>query len=215
MKHKSKLSYTIPCSSKFRRDVRALAETGETTIGAIARSVFFLFSPETIKMRQDPGGPQTQDRDLVQIKTGSNAGKTLQRKPRIQLRLAGGYSAADVRKALDIALDLKKRNAFKIKNIADGSSLPSAVETKSLKNELTALKESLSKLLFTPLEGGVKTKLDALYVFGFPSKLDPTKMTITARYKELASVYHPDTALGSHTHMTQINQAYQILKNNI
>ena len=45
--------------------------------------------------------------------------------------------------------------------------------------------------------------------------ISATKTTIAERYKELASIYHPDTHQGSNNHMTQVNQAYQILKNNL
>ena len=212
MKKKPKQSYTIPCSSKFQLDVTELAAREKLNIGEMARMVFFLFSLETIRTWQDPGEPLKHDRKLVQIRTGPNAGKTMLRKPRIQIRLRGQYSAADVRRALDVALELRKRNVFNFKNVTDDSWFMSPIEKQSLTQELTTLKKTVSSLLFTPFQEGVKTRLDALYVFGFPTNSTPSRSTITDRYKGLASIYHPDTAHGSHTHMTQVNQAYQILK---
>ena len=215
MKRRLKLSYTIPCSSKFKLDVTNLAAREKISIGEIARLVFFLFPPETIRTWQDPGGPAKYDRDLVQIGTGPNAGKTMLRKPRIQVRLKGQYSAADVRRALDVALLLKKNNFFNSESFTDNNWLVAPTKTKTLENQLVALNRTVSRLLFTPFEEGVKTRLNALYVFGLPNKSTPTKTRITERYKELASIYHPDTAHGSHVHMTQVNQAYQILRSTI
>ncbi len=215
MEHRPKQSYTIPCSTKFLKDIRNLAVKEKTNIGDLARLVFVLFPLETIRTRLDPGGPPKHDRELVRIRSGPNAGKTMLRKPRIQVRLRGKYSAADIRTALDLALELKKKNFFDLKNLSDSGWLMSPVKSKALEKKLAALQETVSRLLFTPLEEGVKTRLDALYIFGLHIKSTPTKTTIAGRYKELASIYHPDTSQGSHTHMTQVNQAYQILKNNI
>ena len=215
MEHRPKQSYTIPCSAKFLRDIRSLAAKEKTNIGDLARLAFFLFPLETIRTWQDPGGPPKHDRELVRVRSGPNAGKNMLRKPRIQVRLRGKYSAADIRTALDLALEMKKKNIFDLKNLSDRRWLMSPVKSKTLEKELATLKGNLSRLLFTPLEGGVKTRPDALYIFGLHIKSTPNKTTIAGRYKELASIYHPDTSCGSHTHMTQVNQAYQILKNDI
>ena len=215
MEHKPKKSYTIPCSSKFRLDVTNLAAKEKLNIGEIARMVFFLFPLKTLRTREDPGGPPRHDRESVKIGSGPNAGKTMLRKPRIQVRLRGQYTAADVRRALGVVLELRNQDLFNSKNLTDGSWFMSPFEKKSLKRELAALNRTVSKLLFTPLEQGVKTRLNALYVFGLPTESTLTKSTIAERYKELASIYHPDTPQGSNNHMTQVNQAYQILKNNL
>ena len=213
MKQKRKRYYTIPCSSKFALSVTTLAKSEKTSVGEIARVVFFLFSPETIEAWEDPGDPAKHDRETVQIKTGSNSGKTMRRKPRIQLRLPGGYTSGQIRKALDIAIKLKNRHKFIAGNTMPALFSEFREKPEAIQKELQILKRVVSKLLFTPIEDGVKTRADALYIFGFSSKITPPQISVSRRYKELASIYHPDTALGSHSRMTQINQAYQILKN--
>ena len=132
MEHRPKQSYTIPCSTKFLRDIRSLAAKEKTNIGDLARLAFFLFPLETIRTWQDPGGPPKHDRELVRVRSGPNAGKNMLRKPRIQVRLRGKYSAADIRTALDLALEMKKKNIFDLKNLSDRRWLMSPVKSKTL-----------------------------------------------------------------------------------
>ena len=121
----------------------------------------------------------------------------------------------------NIFLIKSKKEAIKLKNrhkFIAGNTMPALFsefreKPETIQKELKTLKRVVSKLLFTPIEDGVKTRDDALYIFGFSNKITPPQISVSRRYKELASIYHPDTALGSHSRMTQINQAYQILKN--
>ena len=67
-------------------------------------------------------------------------------------------------------------------------------------------------LAFEPLDNGILTRADALYVMGFPPNARPDQRAIRARFRMLAIIHHPDSGFGHHERMTQLNEALSMLK---
>jgi len=165
---------------------------------------------DKIRRFPDPGGPIQTDRDLVLVKGGASKGKTLRRKPRLQVRLRPGYDVSIVRKALNIALKLKhgalELNLDKIDERPDRNTL-----NLELIKEINVLKKIISTLAFDPLESGISNIAEALHVLGFAPNDRPNKAAIRVRFRKLAAIHHPDSICGNHQRMTQINAAMEFL----
>lgn len=74
------------------------------------------------------------------------------------------------------------------------------------------LEAAVDALAFQPFEGGPRTRSEALYVLGYPPMARPEPHELQARFRTLASLFHPDGELGDHMRMTQLNQAMAILR---
>jgi len=92
------------------------------------------------------------------------------------------------------------------------SEAAASAELKEANAELDRLRALVSALSFDPLEGGVRTREDALHVLGFPPGPTPAKRVLQARFRLLATIHHPDGAYGSHPRMSQLNAAMEILR---
>lgn len=213
-----KKSYTIACSSTFRDAVLALAERKKANVGDMARSVVLLLPETIISSYPDPGGPARDDRETVVLKTGPNAGKPWRRKPRLQARLAPGFTPPFLRRALAIALALA-RGHLQIDLMRpqdnEARALEAAAQNALLHartEEVTRLRAIVSTLSFDPLDGGVQTREQALFVLGLPPGSRPDQRVVRARFRALATIHHPDSEMGSHARMSQINAAMEILR---
>jgi len=198
----NKASYTISCASQFRDAVNSLAERRQVNIGDLARSIILIIPLHDIQSFPDPGEPAPDDRETVILKSGVAIGRPWQRKPRLQLRIPGGFDPVTIRKALALALAMD-RGETEVR-IDDGGLVP--VE------EFTRLKSMLSVLAFEPLPSGVVTVADALHVLGFPPGRRPDIATLRARFRMLASIHHPDSGYGDHQRMAQLNSAMDVLR---
>lgn len=89
---------------------------------------------------------------------------------------------------------------------------PQPAPDPTLLEEIERLKAVVSVLSFEPLSHGVETREEALYVLGFPPTAQPDKHTLRARFRMLATIYHPDGHFGSHERMAQVNAAMDILR---
>ena len=212
-KRKSKKSYVVPCSSGFRDAVAALAEVNGLNTADIARSVMLLVPNETIRAYPDPGEPLPNDREEVILKTGLNAGKPWRRKPRLQVRLPAGYSIIDIRRALGLALAL---NAGSLKVVLEDTNHPRIEDRLEVaEGNIERLTSALSAISYQPIERGVETNADALYVLGFHPHSRPTRADIKARFRMLAQIYHPDAIFGDTYRMGQLNAAISFLRKRI
>ncbi len=202
----SKNSHTVHCSSHFRDQVLALARKRNVNAADLARSVLLVFPPETIAGVPDPGEPPAGDRETVILRSGPSKGRPWRRKPRLQVRLAQGSDPKTARKALAVALALD-RGESKIE-------LRSARETSAaeLRQEIERLVRVVSDLSPPVLPEGVKTAADALHVLGFSPGADPDFSEIRSRFRTLAAIHHPDSGIGSHQRMAQLNQAVEVLR---
>lgn len=201
-------SYVVPCASRFRDDILDLAERRGVNPGELARAVLLLM-PAGAAEFPDPGEPVPADRETVILKSGANEGKNWRRKPRLQVRLASGYGAAEIRRALALALAMD-RGDYTLR-IEDGRTPSSDEKLKQARAEITRLRHQIKAQFFDPLDQGVKTRGDALYVLGFHPRSLPDNDEIRKRYRKLAAIHHPDSGHGEHGRMSELNAAVSLL----
>lgn len=236
-----KHSYTVPCASAFRDAVEKLAARRKVNVGDIARSVLLVVPPETIATFADPGEPQAEDRETVILKSGPAQGRPWRRKPRLQVRMAPGYEAEMIRRALGLALSLEQ-GAIRVRLDDPAAPPPKAdppappppdpdsafpkVERRrgvreqsqklqAVSEEIDRLRAIISVLAFEPLVDGVQTRAEALYVLGFAPGDYPDARTLRAKFRMLATIHHPDSNHGDHHRMSQLNQAMQLLRDSL
>lgn len=197
-------SYVVPCASDFRDAVLELAKRRGANAGELARAVLLLMPKEAATF-PDPGEPAPADRETVILKSGANEGKNWRRKPRLQVRLASGHDPAAIRRALALALAMDQGDYTM--RIEDGHAPSSEQRLKEARSEITRLRYQIRTLSFEPLDQGVKTRKDALYVLGFPPNAIPENNEIRKRYRKLAAIHHPDSSQGEHSRMSQLNEA--------
>lgn len=205
-----KRSYSIPCASAFRDRVLALAEARGMNAADLARSVILVLPRAMIDQAPDPGGPAADDREEITLKSGPGKGKPWRRKPRLQVRLPGGYSPVHLRKALGLALQLDQ-GALRI--ALESTRLPTReAESARKQEEIDRLRIAVDTLAADTLTHPVRTKDEALFVLGFPPNSRPTGAEIKARFRQLATIHHPDSTTGSTTRMAQLNQAMSFMR---
>jgi len=197
-------SYVVPCASEFRDAVLEIAERHGVNIGELARAVLLLIPDEAAQF-PDPGEPTPGDRETVILKSGANEGKNWRRKPRLQVRLAGGHDSAGIRRALALALAMD-RGDYTVR-VEDGHSPSGVQRLKEARSEITRLRYQVKAMSFIPLEQGVRKRTDALYVLGFQPESTPETDEIRKRYRKLAAIHHPDSGQGEHRRMSQLNEA--------
>jgi hypothetical protein len=205
-----KRSYAIPCASAFRDAVTALAERRQVNAGDLARSVLLLVPRDVVVRYQDPGEPTPDDRERVVLKSGPSAKKPWQRKPRLQVRLPDGFKIPEIRRALGMALAMEEGRVAL--TLEEGRKPKLDDRLKKAEGEMDRLKGAVMALAFEPLDNGIQTRADALYVMGFPPNARPDQKAIRARFRMLATIHHPDSGFGQHERMTQLNEAFFTLK---
>ncbi len=213
-----KTSYTVPCSSRFRDALNALARTRRCNVADVARSVVLIVPLEMIEAFPDPGGPARDDRETIVLKSGKSKGKPWRRKPRLQVRMAPGLRIETVRKALSLAYALERGHMkIGVESEAERAELEMQSEAQSAlfretHDELERLRNVVDALRFDALASGVVTRDQALYVLGFPPGSNPDAAALRLRFRKLATVYHPDGQDGTHDHMSQLNAAMAMLR---
>lgn len=214
---RKKVSYTVPCSSSFRDSIIGLSEVKNCNVADIARSIVLAIPENVISEFPDPGEPARDDRETIILKSGKSKGKPWRRKPRLQVRLSPGFVVVTVRKALALGLAMAHgRMKLEISSTAQSQSREMEAEAqiallRDTHEELERLKNVVAAITFAPLESGVVTREQSLYVLGFPPGSIPDISTIRLRFRRLATVYHPDGKLGSHERMSQLNAAMEQL----
>ncbi len=205
-----KRSYAIPCASAFRDAVTALAERRRVNAGDLARSVLLLVPHDVVARYPDPGEPAPDDREQVVLKSGPSANKPWRRKPRLQVRLPDGFKIPEIRRALGMALAMEEGGVSL--TLEEGRKPKLGDRLKKAEGEVDRLKGAVMALAFEPLDNGIRTRADALYVMGFPPNARPDQKAIRARFRMLATIHHPDSGIGHHERMTQLNEALSTLK---
>ncbi len=215
-KSQTKQSYTIPCASAFRDAILKMAENRSVNAADIARSIALVVPAEAINAFPDPGEPEAKDRETVILKSGKSKGRPWQRKPRLQVRMGAGYDVAFLRKALAVAMALEGKRAHLHLEAPDHGLAPQALFAEARQNEareeVKKLQNIVSILAFEPYPGGIRTPDEAIHVMGFPPGEIPDQTALRTRFRMLASVLHPDSGFGSHSHMSQLNAAMDILR---
>lgn len=209
-----KHSYTIPCASAFRDAVTDLAVRRRVNVGDLARSVLLVVPEGVIRDFPDPGEPGQDDRETVILKSGTAKGRPWRRKPRLQVRMAPGFEVEFMRRALAIALALDHGETQVLLHSEEAPQQPPEATGREVVDpeELVRLRTIVSVLSFDPLNDGVRSREDALYVLGFPPGRIPDGETLRARFRMLATIHHPDSPHGDHRRMSQLNSAMDILK---
>ncbi|NKD85991.1 J domain-containing protein [Haematospirillum jordaniae] len=233
-----KQSYTLSCPSDFRDSILALAHRRRVNAADVARSVMLVVPEHVIESFADPGEPVRDDRETVVLKSGRAEGRPWRRKPRLQVRLPSGLEIPFIRKALNLALALDY-GALQLKlgpaeeeapppppppPVPPPEPVPSVstlhneesrdydAERRELHDELEQLRATVSVLAFDPIPGGITSRAEALHVLGFPPYSDPDARMIRLRFRMLATVHHPDNPYGSHSRMSQLNAAMDLLR---
>ena len=206
-------AYVLPCSSTFRDKVMALAARRGVSAGDLARSVLLLISKDVLSRTVDPGEPSPEDREIVKLQSGLTKGRTLKRKPRLQLRLPAGHDMAELRRALSLALDLEAgEQEIAVENDADRQTKAEPGRVRDgQSDEINSLRRIIDTIALRPLENGVTSRVEALHVLGFSPFVTPDRASIRSRFRQLARVYHPDAPLGDHVLMSQLNEALERL----
>ncbi len=203
-------SYVVPCSTRFRDAVLDLAQRKGVNVGSLARAVILLLPRDTLARWPDPGEPAAGDRESITVKSGPNAGKVWRRKPRLQVRMAAGLTAADIRRVLALALAME---AGELALRLDEGRGPGAEERlRRADSEIARLRKRLRAISFDPLPHAVRSRADALHVLGFPPDAEPDSEAVGRRYRALAAIHHPDSGDGDHARMSQLNAAVRILR---
>lgn len=221
-----KHSYTIPCSTAFRDAVMVLAARRRVNVGDLARSVLLVVPQTVIQEFPDPGEPEAGDRETVILKSGTAKGRPWRRKPRLQVRMAPGFEVEFMRRALAVALALDEgqtqvsltpagENEEPAGAAGDVDAAAAPGRAVADPEELVRLRTIVSVLSFDPLDDGVRSREDALYVLGFPPGRIPDSRTLRARFRMLATIHHPDSPHGDHRRMSQLNSAMDILKRGV
>jgi hypothetical protein len=212
----NKRSYTVTCPSAFRDAVNSLAAKRGVNAADLARSVVLLLPESAIREFEDPGEPSRDDRETVVLKSGPSAGRPWRRKPRLQVRMADGFEPELIRRALGIALSMADGDAS-VSLEAPGvtSTVVANTELLMMEEKLCRFRTVISVLRFSPLPTGINSRDDALHILGFAPGRYPGMDLIKARYRELATVFHPDGDHGDHMRMSQVNEAMEVLKRSL
>ena len=179
----------------------------------LARGVLLLVPNETVMATDDPGEPDPGDREVVKLQSGPSKGRTLRRKPRLQLRLPIGYDIARLRRALSLALKMAEgEKTLSVESAGDRKqrSDDQAVRAR-LEEDIEQLQRIIGDLAFEPLRDGISSRSEALHVMGFAPTAVPDQKAIRGRYRRLALVFHPDSPFGDHQRMSQLNEALEKL----
>jgi len=211
--YKKSQSYIVPCSSVFRDRVTALADSQGASVADLARAVLMLVPNEVVMATEDPGEPAPNDREVVKLQSGPSKGRTLRRKPRLQLRLPIGYDIARLRRALALSLQMAEgERQLTIESAEDRQRRQDDSATRArLEEDIEQLQRIIGDLAFEPLRNGITSRSEALHVMGFAPTAVPDQKAIRGRYRRLALVFHPDSPFGDHQRMSQLNEALEKL----
>ena len=227
-------SYVVSCAGPFQAAVTGLAQHLGVTASDLAISVMTLIPAEEIDRFTDPGDAPDGDRETVVLRSGPRAGRSLRRKPRLQLRLRAGLTAAHIRRCLGVALAIHAGE----ESLSVGRQAPSPqtvpeppasqpdpellTRIRELQGELTRARDAqaelraiINLLAFDLLPNGVRNQKEARYVLGLPPDGRLDRRHIKARFRQLSQVFHPDKATGDTDRMGQILDASRFLENRL
>ena len=227
-------SYVISCAGPFQAAVTELAQHLGVTASDLAISVMTLIPSEEIDRFADPGDAPDGDRETVVLRSGPRAGRTLRRKPRLQLRLRPGLAAPHIRRCLGLALAIHAgEESVSVGRQAPAPETPPKPSAPQPNPELLAQVSELEKhltrardaeaelraiinlLAFDLLPNGVRNQKEARYVLGLPPDGRLDRRHVKARFRQLSQVFHPDKTTGDTDRMGQILDASRFLENRL
>ncbi len=194
-----------------------MAEARGVNAADLARSIILILPRDAIEAAPDPGDPDREDRETITLKSGPDEGKPWKRKPRLQVRLPAGYDPILLRKALGLALSLDQGEQRL--TLESARNPTREVEAARIKAEAAQAHEKAARLMAAVqvlagerLPHAVRTRDEALFVLGFPPGARPDASAIKSRYRQLATVHHPDSDTGDTSRMAQLNQAMSFMR---
>jgi hypothetical protein len=199
----------IPCSSAFRDAVMALARRRRVDPADLAQAALAILPDAAVRDFPDPGGPTDMDRDTVLVKSGPDKGKVTYRKPRLKMTLSGGIDIAHARRALNLTLAID-RGVLSISEPPKEQAPPSPAHDE-LGGEIARLEALVAAISFDSADETVRSREEALHVLGYSPLSRPDAAALRARFRMLATVHHPDGALGNTQRMAQLNAAMAML----
>ena len=214
-------SFVIPCSSGFRDAVRALADKRGVTATDLALGVLTFVDRKIIAEVDDPGEPAPDDREIVRLKSGPRKGRTLTRKPRLQLRLPGTLDHTHVRRSLALAIDLDSGRRM-LTIAAPDTISPHAAELgrqaealRKAEQALADMRATLNIIAFDANGQSVSTTEQASYILGLPPGAPVSRELVKTRFRQLSRVFHPDLPTGDTARMSQIIEAVRFLESRL
>jgi len=199
----------IPCSSAFRDAVMALARRRGVDPAELASAALAILPEAAIRDFPDPGGPTDMDRDTALVKSGPDKGKVTYRKPRLKMKLGAGVDIVLARRALNLTLAIDRGVLSIAEPPKDQAPPPPARD--ELGGEIARLEALVAAISFEPAAETVRSREEALHVLGYSPLSQPEAAEIRARFRMLATVHHPDGALGNTRRMAQLNAAMAML----
>ena len=127
----------------------------------------------------------------------------------MQLRLPAGHSVSTIRRALGLALEMSAGDSsIAVETTGDREGKKRLErDVHRMSEELETFRRIVDDIAFDPLPNGINSRSEALHILGFSPVAIPDERAIRSRFRKLAMVYHPDSPLGDHTRMTQLNEA--------
>lgn len=204
----------LPVRRPFLDAVQRHCELHETTASDLLAAVTHVFDPETLAGVRDPGSPLPRDVTVVWRPTRAGGLRRTRAVPRLRVRAPRTSSDDAVRRALALAIALRAGDVYDLvpRLTVEGWHEAWRQREADLVSERDHARESLERLAFKPLEGGIRTAAQAARVMGLISEFGLTSDHITRRFRQLAPVFHPDTgALADPERMRQLIEARRVL----
>lgn len=189
-------TYHVRCQTSLHEAVQAACRRAHLSPAQMVRAALAVLPPDRLDDLADPGAPKPRDAQRI-------AGRL--ETPVIRLRLPAGLTAGLIRKVLGYVADMASGRHELVP-----AGQRDRLEKRLAEAEATCShqREALTALAGELIEGGVATRDHALHVLRFPPESEPTPDQVTARFRGLAAVLHPDAGLlDQHRHMAQLLDA--------
>lgn len=177
------VSLVLPVSARDKDRLERLAAAKGETPGRIIQSALMIAGPSVLDSAPDlPPGTA-----------------------KLRLKVSPDVTPQQARAALAFVLALEDGAIGRIDRQAE-AQLQRAGEL------LGEARDAIEKLAFEPLAQGIRTARQAAHIMGFQGELGLTEAMISARFRKLAPIYHPDTGfIEGDRHMAQLLEARRVL----
>ena len=185
----------IACTPELRDAANAIAARSRQSLSRLVVAVLDIL-PDT--GAQHFGLPPT-----------ANPGKPGRRGPRLILRVPAGNSEARVQQALALLVHVGGGTHALVPAAEVDLLLERLRQAEEKVGELT---DSVERIAFRPLRGGVNSREEAMYVLGLPPSERLDAQRVSSRFRAVAPIFHPDTGVvASHMRMVQVIEARKLL----
>jgi hypothetical protein len=189
----------VPCPRDLRDAFLALCERRAIEPSTLTRAALALLAERPDLAVTDPG-PGRAERESVVSTSGRRRTRTVL--PRLRLRVVGVVAPVTIRIALATCLSLT----------APAARGTAEAEIARLREENERLRAALDRVAPRPGGRAPVTPAQSAWVMGFPNEWGLDAATVTARFRQLAMIYHPDTGIAADAdRMAQISAARGIL----